>query len=317
MLNKSLQKEIEGGLPASLYYFWTEESFFFDEALRSLPAAVIGSGPADFNCDVFDTSAEPQAILDAACTLPVMAPRRLVVIKDFHLMTAPALKVLKQYLDNPAETTCLVILSQKPPRTSLKFSGKVFGLNVSEAELPLWLRQWASGKGLRLSSDAVDALTEYVGYDVGMLASEIEKLSLSGLREATAADIASAVSMTRKYSTFDLVDALIAGRKTRAFVILKTLLSENAYEAPVILGTLNWHFRQFYRLWVNRGKRPPKMREGTYRVLKPHLPACTEETFLRIFRALHETDLGIKASGRPAIVLELLLIRLLEKGTRS
>ena len=123
--------------------------------------------------------------------------------------------------------------------------------------------------------------------------------------------------MTRKYSSFDLVDALIAGKKTRAFLVLKNLLSENAYEAPVILGTLNWHFRQFYRLWANRGARPPKMREGTYRALQKHLPSYNEEAFLRIFRILHETDLGIKASGRPEIVLELLLIRLLERGARN
>lgn len=314
MLNKTLQKEIDDGLPGPLYYLWSSESCFLEDALSRFVETIIASGPKDFNYDVFDSSSEPRGIIDAAYTLPLMARRRLVVVKDFHQFSASAVEVLKPYLDHPSETTCMVVLSQKPPKASLKFNWRVYSLNIKEWDIPSWLKQAAAAKGVRLTNEAVEYLIEFVGHDIGLLMMEIEKLSLSGSNTVTGKDIISSTSMMRKYTSFDLVDTLIAGQKTRAFRILKTMLSGNAFDAPVILGTLNWHFKQFYSLWLNKGKRPDKMREKTYRTLVKYLPSFNEGDFYHIFQNLHKADLGVKTSGRPEIVLEILLIRLLQKG---
>ncbi len=56
-----------------------------------------------------------------------------------------------------------------------------------------------------------------------------------------------------------------------------------------------------------------KMRQKTWQILKKYLPNYQEGDFLTIFRSLHEADMGIKSTGRPGMVLELLLVRLLEK----
>lgn len=314
MPNKVLQKEFGKGLPHPLYYIWSEEACFLEEALSKFPETVIASGPKDFNYDVFDSSSNAQEIVDAASTLPVMAPRRLVVLKDFHQLTAPALQVLTPYLSGPSATTCMVVLSQKAPKASLKFNWNVIGLNIKEWDIPAWLKNAAAGKGVRLTNEAVEMLIEFVGYDIGLLLMEVEKLALSGNRTVTEKDIMASTSMMRKYTSFDLVDTLIAGQRTRAFRILKTMLSGNAFDAPVILGTLNWHFKQFYTLWVNGGKRPVKMKEKTYRSLVKYVPSFKEHDFFHIFKSLHEADLGIKTTGRPELVLEILLIRLLQKG---
>lgn len=314
MQNKTLQKEFESGLSSPVYYLWSEESCFLEEALSGFIKTVMTSGPIDFNYDVFDSSSKPQDIADAVLTLPVMAKRRLVVLKDFHELPAAAVQVLTPYLNGPSGTTCLVVLSKKAPKAALKFNWKVYSLNIKEWDIPAWLKNFAAGKGIRLSADAVEMLIEFVGYDIGLLISEIDKLALTGSGTITGKDIISSTSTMRKYTSFDLVDTLIAGQKTRAFRILKTMLSGNAFDAPVILGTLNWHFKQFYTLWRNNGQRPAKMREKTYRSLIKYLPSFKEDDFFRIFRSLHEADLGIKTSGRPGLVLEVLLIRLLQKG---
>ncbi len=314
MLNKGLAREFEKGLPGSLYYLWGEESCFLEEALTRFIDIVVGSAPRDFNCDVFDSSSEPQAILDAAATLPFMAKRRLVVLREFHLLTAPFIKKLSPCLREPSESTCMAIFSRKAPRASLKFNWKVYSLNIKERDIPAWLKHAAAKKGIRLTDDAVDCLTEFVGYDIGLLMMEIEKLALSGKGIIRGEDIVQGTGMMRDYTPFDLVDALITGQRSRAFRILKTIFAGSGMEAPLVLGTLNWHYRQFYYLWLNRGKRPAKMREKTYKALVKHLPAFTEEDFYRIFRDLHEADTVIKTSARPGLVLEVLLIRLLQKG---
>jgi len=55
------------------------------------------------------------------------------------------------------------------------------------------------------------------------------------------------------------------------------------------------------------------MREKTYRTLVKYVPSFKEENFCRIFQNLHEADLGVKSSGRPELVLEVLLIKLLQQ----
>ncbi len=317
MLNKSLSKEFANGLPGTLYYLWSEESCFLEEALSKVIEIIIDPGTRDFNYDLFDSSSEPQGIIDASSTLPFMTQRRLVVIKDFHLFKAPEIKKLITCLNDLPESTCMVVLSQKAPRASLKADWKTFSLNIKEYDVPVWLKQKAAEKGIKLTDDAVDNLIDFVGYEIGLLLMEIEKLSLAGNKTVTGKDIVSTTSMMRNYTPFDLLDSLISARKSRAFSILKTILEKNAMEATIILGTLNWHFKQFHTLWLNRGKRPMKMRTKTYNILRKHLSSFNENDFFQIFKSLHEADLGIKTSGRPGLVLEVLLIKLLQRGALS
>jgi DNA polymerase-3 subunit delta len=317
MLNKALLKEFKNSLPDSLYYLWSEESCFLEEALSKAIEIVIASNPMDFNYDAFDPAVEPNRILDAAATLPFMAQRRLVVLKDFHQFPGSTIKALMPYLKEPPDTTCMVILSKKAPKAILNIDWKVYSLNLHERDIPAWLKHTASGKGIRLSGDAVEYLIEFVGYDIGLLMMEIEKLKLSGNKTITGKEIIHSTSMMRKYTPFDLIDSLIAGQRTRAFRILKTMFARNAMDAPVILGTLNWHYKQFFSLWRNKGRKPYKMREKTYRTLKTYLPSFKEDDFFHIFQSLHEADFGIKTSGRPELEIEVLLIKLLQKGAWS
>ncbi len=314
MLSKTLLKELKSGLKEPVYYLWSNENCFLEDALSKFVETVIASHPMDFNYDIFDSTTGPNQILDAVSTLPFMAPRRLVVIKEFNKFPNSSVKALMPYFKEPQETTCMLILSGKAPKASLKNDLKTYSLSIKEWEVPAWLKQTASERGVRLSGDAVENLIEFVGHDIGLLLMEIEKLKLSGTETITGKDIISSTSMMRKYTPFDLIDSLIAGQSTRAFRILKTIISANAMEATVILGTLNWHYKQFYSLWQNKGKRPFKMREKTYRALTRHLPLFNEEAFYHIFKSLHETDLGVKSSGRPELEIEMLLIKLLQKG---
>lgn len=313
MPNKALLKEFEKGLPSPLYFLWSGEDFFLEKALSRFVEIVIKAGPVDFNYDVFYPSSSPQEVLNAAATLPFMAQRRLVVLKDFHLFTAMPVKALTPYFREPAETTCMLVLSQKAPPSALDLDWKVYPLNISERDMPGWLKQTAVKKGLRLTDDAIDYLIDYVGYEIGPLMMEIEKLSLLDKKTVTARDLIDSISMMREYTTFDLVDSMVSGQSTRAFRILKALFSGRS-DPPAIIGTLNWHYKQFYSLWANKGKRPSKMREKTYRTLVKYVPSFKEEDFCRIFQNLHEADLGVKSSGRPELVLEVLLLKLLQKG---
>jgi len=315
MLNKALYREFENGLPDCLYYLWSEEDFFLQEALSKAVEVVLASYPRDFNYDVFYPSTEAQEILDTASMFPFMAPRRLVVLRDFHQFSVSTIKALTPYLKKPSPTTCMIILSRKAPAEIHEIDWKVYCLNIKEKDIPELLKQVAFTKGIQITNDAIEYLIEFVGNDLRLLITEIEKLALSGYRTIEGKDILSFITMMRRHTSFDLINALMSGQKIKAFRILRSLLAKNTMDAPVILGTLHWHYRQFYHLWKGRGEKPVKMKKVTYETLMKYLPSLKEEDFYQIFQDLHKADLEIKTSGKAETVLEVLLIKLLQKAT--
>jgi DNA polymerase-3 subunit delta len=315
MLNKRLDREIDMAFPFPLYFLWGKEALLLEEVLKTAEEKVISPQQKDFNYDVFYSSASPQDILNASYSLPFMAPRRLVVLKDFHLFSPSSVKALVPYLKKPNETTCMLIFSQKEPKAAIEAVWKTYRLHIRESDIPGWIRQRAAHRGIKLTDSAVDCLIEFLGADSGLLAAEIEKLVLSGRKTIDDDDIIASSGMVREYTPFNLIDAITAGRKTRAFRIMRSLIEKKSSDAASVLAPLNWHYRQFFTLWENKGKRPPKMRQSTYRALQHYLPKFTLGNFCDIFQSLHEADLRIKTSGRPEIALEILLVKLLRVGT--
>ncbi|MBI5195966.1 MAG: DNA polymerase III subunit delta [Nitrospirae bacterium] len=317
MLNKGLEKELKKHLPQPIYFVWSAENFFLDDFLSKAVDMVLAGHLKDFNFNVFYPETVPNEIIDSALTLPFMAPRRLVVVRDFHQFQKSFIKALEPYLKQPSQSTCMLILSQVKPKTrkdqkNLFDDVPVFPLIIKEADVPAWIKQRAHEKGINMTQGAVDYLIEFLGHDIGLLAAELEKFSASGLKLIGGKDILSLTGMMREYTVFNLVDAVMANNKANAFRILKVLF-ENGFEATSILGALNWHYRQFYNLWEGKGKRVLKMGEITYRTLLKHLPSCTEKYFSGIFQCMHEADAGIKTStGRPEVIMELLLLKLLQ-----
>ena len=78
-----LRAELDGGGIRPAYLLAGEEPLLRDDALHALEAAVLEGGADDFNLDRFSgADVTPARLVDSVRTLPVMAPRRLVVLRD-------------------------------------------------------------------------------------------------------------------------------------------------------------------------------------------------------------------------------------------
>jgi DNA polymerase-3 subunit delta len=317
MLNRQLSREIDRKLPHPLYFFWGKETFLLEEVLKTATGAVMSPLHKDFNYDMFYPSANSQDILNASYSLPFMAPRRLVILKDFHQFSSSTVKALIPYFKKPCDTTCMFIISLKEPKAKIESVWRTYPIRIRESEIPAWIMKRASERGAKLTHDAVECLIEFLGTDTGLLAAEVDKLALSDTGTIDKDDIISSSGMFRDYTPFNLIDAITAGTRTKAFRILRSLIENKSSDAASILAPLNWHYRQFFSLWENKGKRPSKMRTSTFQTLLRYLPNFTLEDFGEIFDTLHEADLRIKTSGRPEMALEILLIKLLRIGTKN
>ena len=143
-------------------------------------------------------------------------------------------------------------------------------------------------EGLSLTDSAVEYLIGAVGPDVGLLSSELRKLTMTGKKSLDAADIKEYVRGSGDYDVFDLVNALKAKNTTEVMRIYKTL--SETQEPHSLLGALNWHYSR-----VPQRKGPGRKGNGSRQ---------------EIFALLSEADLMLKSTGG-VYPVEYLLFRLL------
>lgn len=314
---KALEQELKKGFPAPLYVIWGDSSEQVDEVLEKIQEVVLGNCPVDFNINVFHKFSPVSEILNQALTFPFLSPRRLIIIKDFHEFKAGQTKALLKYFDNPSDTTCMVLVSQKEPKAEIKKKAKDFSLVLKEKDIPAWVKGRAQGLGFKLNDNAVDYLFELIGPDTGTLCMELDKLSLLGKKIVDVKDIEALTGASREYTPFQLIDAIRQNKKEQAFKILHSLLDSKASTPYSILGTLVWHYSQLYALWEAKGKKPPKMNFYVYKTLSNYLPICSQDYFYNLFKVLHEADTKIKTSQMGDIALDALVIKLLQTQERS
>ena len=232
-----------------------------------------GASPA-FDEDRFDlaaTGAEPARVLAAARTLPVLAPRRLVMVRGLEDRRAQRFleELLPGYLDDPAPSACLLLEAEKVDRRQrwVKRVGEVGQLRVLEAprrapELREWIGERLRERGKSAGSGAAVALLEAIGPELDRLGSEIEKLCLFAGDRAriTTEDVARVTGQTRSLALYELTDAVGDCRRADALRLLARLLDQG--EAPLALvAALASHLRRLLRASQCRPLSPRAVQE--------------------------------------------------------
>src|SRR5260221_4657466 len=107
-----------------MYWIHGKERFLVDRAVQMLKQGVRDPRTRDFNYDLFyGKEAGAQKILGAARTLPMMAKRRLVIVRDADGLDAKQLDALAGYVAQPAPETCLVFVADKLDQRMKFFAG--------------------------------------------------------------------------------------------------------------------------------------------------------------------------------------------------
>lgn len=330
MTADELFRNLDAGKLPELLFLYGPETFLVQRAVRLVRKAVFGAEKDDFNDTQFhgkDASAED--IVAAALTLPVFASRRLVTVKDAHLLPAAEQEILLSYLEDPAPETCLLLVADKiDNRRKFYQQFKKLGCMVefkplSERDLPGHIRSFLNQRDYRISADALELFCSMVGGGLHEVHSELEKL-LTYLGERTlidVVDVQAVVSKGRSENIFELGNAVGKGDVAGALSLVKRLTEDG--EAPLkILSLLVRHFRQ---LWKVRELQVQNLdpREIAKTAAVPYFVVSallsqgkrfSRNDFYRSFELFLETDLAMKSSGADAeALLENLLLKLCRK----
>jgi DNA polymerase III subunit delta len=243
------------GEPGPLYFIHGKERYLVDRAVDILRARVLDPRTRDFNYELFyGKEAGAARIVQASRSLPMMAKRRLVLVRDADDMKADELAALISYVQSPSPETCLVFVGEKIDSrmkffTAFKKTGELIKLDpLYERQLPDFVRGEARARGVKIDADAVTMIVGEIGAELGQLADAVERLAIfvGDKKQVSAADVVEVVATTRQRSVFELANAVGEGNREKALAMLGSMLA--AKESGVrIIAMLARHLRQ---LWI-------------------------------------------------------------------
>lgn len=306
-----------------VYILCGHDEFLIDVARKEIVSAIVGQGDPQLCVSSFDATAQLSEVLDELRTLPFLAPRRVVIIRDAEAFVGANRQGLENYLQTPSKTASLMlIVSSWPSNTRLykivKPIGEVIACDVGGSDSAArWLAIFAKKRGKGFAADARTLLLELVGDDLALLDSEVEKLSLyAGDRNTIeASDVAKLVSSSAGPEAFEITNAVTRGDAAKALEALAGMMSGRGEEFKV-LGLLGWHLRRALGAQQAVTGGQPAARA------LPNMPYSAQNDFLAMlkrrplvklqqdFGRLLAADLAMKSGAKPVSAMQELIVAL-------
>lgn len=307
----AVRKQIRSGKPDPMYLLLGEDEIekselagafaeLVDEGLRAFNVERIHAGEMTTGERLADGVA---SIVAAARTLPMMSPRRIVIVMQAETLLLPkreseaaarALDALEALLKDPDPQTTLVFAAGSLDRRS-----RLYKLMVKQATLVAcgviedlgdaerWIRTHVAAAGVQITPAAARLLAERCGTDVKRLRGDVDRLLLYALGQPTIGvdDVREVSGPAALQDDWAMTNAIEAGEGSEALRQLALMLDTGA-PPEKILGQLGW---------LVRTKFP--------QIAPRDLPSAIEAVF--------RTDLDLKRSaGDPRVLLERLIVEL-------
>lgn len=323
--------QIKKGNLAPVYLIFGEEKYLHNELIDLIINTSLDLGTKDFNFDLFYANETPvDKIVNVARSFPMMAERRIVVVKEIQQIKTTELKYLADYVNNPSKSTSLILTLPERKKT-----GKWFGVIINNAlsidcrklydnEVPAWVEGYLRSKSLAIEVEAIQLLQAQVGNSLLNLVNELEKIQINihPRAKVTLEDVQNVTSISKQFNIFELCNAVGEKNFPLTIAILNKLLEQGESATGMII--------QLMRHFVNIIKINENMRKGNqstndlmkatglnYYFVNNMIKQSKNfslEQYRNSFSCLAEADLHLKTGyQKPELVMELLLYRLIKE----
>ena len=243
---RALHKAITSGTFERAYLLHGDNDFLKDAAARQIVDRAVDPGVRDFNVEIRRAGdVDAEAMESLLGTPPMMADRRVVVLRDVGALKKPARAALDRYLANPAPDAVLVLVAAAGA-TDKGLEAKTTAVEfpiLTEDRIPKWISHHvATELGGTITPGAAALLQQAIGTDLPQIASELEKLmsftdgavideaavsALVGIRHGeTLADVLDAVAMRHPIRAIELLDHVLSLPKTSAVSVVMALTTQ-------------------------------------------------------------------------------------------
>ena len=229
------------------YYFYGAEDYLKDEMLRQMIEAAVDPATRDFNLETLRAGdVEGETLGSLLATPPMMAERRVVILRDIGNLRKDARRVLEQYLERPAQDAVLVLVAAagaKEDRILLERTTAIDFEPLSGTRVPKWITYYATHDlGCEITPEAVSLLQSAVGTELAQLRVELDKLAsfaMGGERPVIDEKAVSAIVGVQRGETLgDLLDAVARRDAARSLELLPHVLLQPKTSAVTIIMAL-------------------------------------------------------------------------------
>lgn len=249
-----------------VYYLHGDESFFIDLIQEEIEK-LVPDDQKDFNFDlIYGADSSPAQVLGIARSFPMMAERRVVIVRDFLKLAENTddgnLNDFEAYFNQPNPSTILCLIDKKIPdgRTAL---GKILkGTSpqhesykfdtLPEYRVPDWVVDWTRHSHQRqIDAGAAQILGQLAGQDLKLLSTEIEKLCtfVDSDKIINAEHVKKITGSYRDYTVFELKNAVINRNLDQALGIAEQMLLKTNYNAGEVMKTVGFFYNVFSNIW--------------------------------------------------------------------
>lgn len=289
-----------------------EESYLVSRALVRLEKEVIDPAVKDFNYNQFSARSDSVAkILDCCALFPMMAEKRLVIVRDAEAIKKEDAETWLSYFNKPIPSTHLVLVASKiDARLKIWKTATDLRLVTSlktpyENELPQWVMGEAKERGVSITSEAAHALSQSIGNSLMALVSALEKLKLYIVPETSIElkHVEEIVGPFFSKTIFDFADK-VGNRKLREATAILNQMATKGEPFVLLLFMINRHFRLLLLAHeeMNAGTAPPtiaKVLGVSPFFIKDYLNQAKKiplKTLKKIYTHLLTTDRALKRS---------------------
>ena len=262
---KALRPALQDKQFAPAYYLHGEDEYLKEDALRHLLDAAIDPTTRDFNLDQRRGSdLEAESLASLLAMPPMMAERRVVVVRDVTALKKDARLALENYLSAPATDVLLIMTAPADAKPDKAISGRATMVEcapLTGAQVPKWIASRVE-KTLHttITPEAIELLQDAVGSDLGQLAIELEKLvAYSGGRGIDVEAVEAVVGVHRDETPGMLLDAIAMRDSARALELLPGVLRQPKTGAVPLVMALT---TQTLALAIGRARNIPPARQS-------------------------------------------------------
>ena len=336
--------------PKPVYVLWGADPYLLTEGRRAVRRAVFGDADPGMGLEELDgPEADLARVLDTLRTPPLLATRRLVVVREADPFVQRAREALVKYLESPAAlrqaqggptfdpealdgehgrgaagaSLALEVANWNEGTLLAKAvtrTGRLVRCEADQPErIPAWLQREARRRhGKELAFAAAEMLLEHLGPDLGALLSALEMLDLytADARRIDVPDVDALVARGHHERVWDLCNAVAERRLSRALELLDAFWAEGMV-APQIVGLLRVQVKQLVRVRAYAGAMSldaamakAGVPRHAFARLRRAVQAFTADHLADAYQAMVDADLAAKTTAHDRFAMELLVHRL-------
>jgi DNA polymerase-3 subunit delta len=229
---------------ASVYYLFGEDDYLKEQAVRQLVEAAVDPATRDFNLETRRASElDAETLGSLLGTPPMMAERRVLVVRDVGALRKDARTLLDRYIKAPASDAVVILVTPAGGKTDRSLSANATALEFEPLpgdRVPKWITYHAEQElGASITPEAVALLQSGIGSDLPQLATELDKLaSFTNGGTIDEAAVAAIVGVRRGETLGTFLDAVSARDTVTALQLLPGIMAQPKASAVTIVMAL-------------------------------------------------------------------------------